>query len=69
VFDALAFTVARVDEAAPIRKQTAAGLGFLGVGLDEARNAQPIANIDRPSSAKPACQRGGGTTLTVGPAG
>lgn len=51
--DVLAFTGGVGERAAPIRAATAAGLGFLGVVLDEARNSQvvPDADLTAPASA------------------
>ena len=51
--DVLAFTGGVGERAAPVRAAAAAGLGFLGVVLDEARNAAavPDADIGAPESA------------------
>jgi acetate kinase len=49
--DALAFTGGVGERAAAVRSQTAAGLGFLGVALDEAHNAQAVADIEIGASA------------------
>ncbi|MGI9100063.1 MAG: acetate/propionate family kinase [Solirubrobacteraceae bacterium] len=44
--DVLAFTGGVGERAAPVRAAAAAGLGFLGVVLDEARNAAAVADAD-----------------------
>ncbi len=51
--DVLAFTGGVGERAAPVREATAAGLGFLGVVLDQTHNAQavPDAEIGAPESA------------------
>lgn len=51
--DVLAFTGGVGERAAPVREATAAELGFLGVVLDEGRNAQaiPDAEIGAPRSS------------------
>ena len=51
--DVLAFTGGVGERAAPIRAAAAAGLGFLGVLLDEGRNAAatPDADVGAPESA------------------
>jgi acetate kinase len=51
--DVLAFTGGVGERAAPVRAAATAGLGFLGVVLDEARNAAavPDADVGAPESA------------------
>ncbi len=51
--DVLAFTGGVGERAVPIRAAATAGLGFLGVVLDQARNAQvaPDAELTAPESA------------------
>jgi acetate kinase len=51
--DVLAFTGGVGERAAPVRAAAAAGLGFLGVVLDETRNAAavPDADVGAPESA------------------
>jgi acetate kinase len=44
--DALVFTGGVGERSAPIRASTAAGLGFLGVAVDGARNATPRGDAD-----------------------
>jgi acetate kinase len=44
--DVLAFTGGVGERAAPVREATAAGLGFLGVVLDETRNARADADTE-----------------------
>jgi acetate kinase len=44
--DALAFTGGVGERAAPVREATAAGLRFLGVGLDETLNAHAVPDIE-----------------------
>jgi acetate kinase len=44
--DALVFTGGVGERSAPIRTSTAAGLGFLGVAVDGARNAAPRGDAD-----------------------
>jgi acetate kinase len=44
--DVLAFTGGVGERSAPIRAAAAAGLGFLGVALDEARNAAAVPDAD-----------------------
>jgi acetate kinase len=44
--DVLAFTGGVGERAAPVRRQVAAGLGFLGIVLDEARNAAAVPDTD-----------------------
>jgi acetate kinase len=51
--DVLAFTGGVGERAAPVRAAAVAGLGFLGVVLDDARNAAavPDADVGAPESA------------------
>jgi acetate kinase len=44
--DVLAFTGGVGERAAPVRSAAAAGLGFLGVVLDEPRNAEAIPDVE-----------------------
>lgn len=44
--DVLAFTGGVGERAAPVRAAAAAGLGFLGIGLDEGRNAAAVPDAD-----------------------